>query len=234
MATIGHATHRAFINVLAITVAAAILVVAVSISTFAPGQPVSVPEVVPVTPEPTATATAIPSATPAPTAVPTPTPTPTAAPTPSPTPTPENRPGQAGTCLVLEQQYCNTGVRVLRNAYVGFRLPPGAMLFAPFDGWKSVSTATFLKSGGKYTRVKVFVSPDGDLEKSPLDVTFTPAVNIPTAKAVKKGQVVGRVSSTTVSEAGDYNLVVGAAVTSITAPEIKSFIEPFYESLLRR
>jgi len=232
MATIGHATHRAFINVLAITVAAAILVVAVSISTFAPGQPVSVPEVVPVTPEPTATATAIPSATPAPTAVPTPTPTPTAAPTPS--PTPENRPGQAGTCLVLEQQYCNTGVRVLRNAYVGFRLPPGAMLFAPFDGWKSVSTATFLKSGGKYTRVKVFVSPDGDLEKSPLDVTFTPAVNIPTAKAVKKGEVVGRVSSTTVSEAGDYNLVVGAAVTSITAPEIKSFIEPFYESLLRR
>ena len=232
MATIGHATHRAFINVLAITVAAAILVVAVSISTFAPGQPVSVPEVVPVTPEPTATATAIPSATPAPTAVPTPTPTPTAAPTPS--PTPENRPGQAGTCLVLEQQYCNTGVRVLRNAYVGFRLPPGAMLFAPFDGWKSVSTATFLKSGGKYTRVRVFVSPDGDLEKSPLDVTFTPAVNIPTAKAVKKGQVVGRVSSTTVSEAGDYNLVVGAAVTSITAPEIKSFIEPFYESLLRR
>ena len=232
MATIGHATHRAFINVLAITVAAAILVVAVSISTFAPGQPVSVPEVVPVTPEPTATATAIPSATPAPTAVPTPTPTPTAAPTPS--PTPENRPGQAGTCLVLEQQYCNTGVRVLRNAYVGFRLPPGAMLFAPFDGWKSVSTATFLKSGGKYTRVRVFVSPDGDLEKSPLDVTFTPAVNIPTAAAVKKGQVVGRVSSTTVSEAGDYNLVVGAAVTSITAPEIKSFIEPFYESLLRR
>jgi len=232
MATIGHATHRAFINVLAITVAAAILVVAVSISTFAPGQPVSVPEVVPVTPEPTATATAIPSATPAPTAVPTPTPTPTAAPTPS--PTPENRPGQAGTCLVLEQQYCNTGVRVLRNAYVGFRLPPGAMLFAPFDGWKSVSTATFLKSGGKYTRVKVFVSPDGDLEKSPLDVTFTPAVNIPTAKAVKKGQVVGRVSSTTVSEAGDYNLIVSAAVTSITAPEIKSFIEPFYESLLRR
>ncbi|HEY4476037.1 MAG TPA: hypothetical protein VI954_00795, partial [Candidatus Paceibacterota bacterium] len=200
MATIGHATHRAFINVLAITVAAAILVVAVSISTFAPGQQVSVPEVVPVTPEPTATATAIPSATPAPTAVPTPTPTPTAAPTPS--PTPENRPGQAGTCLVLEQQYCNTGVRVLRNAYVGFRLPPGAMLFEPFDGWKSVSTATFLKSGGKYTRVKVFVSPDGDLEKSPLDVTFTPAVNIPTAKAVKKGQVVGRVSSTTVSEAG--------------------------------
>ena len=182
MATIGHATHRAFINVLAITVAAAILVVAVSISTFAPGQPVSVPEVVPVTPEPTATATAIPSATPAPTAVPTPTPTPTAAPTPS--PTPENRPGQAGTCLVLEQQYCNTGVRVLRNAYVGFRLPPGAMLFAPFDGWKSVSTATFLKSGGKYTRVKVFVSPDGDLEKSPLDVTFTPAVNIPTAKSL--------------------------------------------------
>ena len=232
MATIGHATHRAFINVLAITVAAAILVVAVSISTFAPGQPVSVPEVVPVTPEPTATATAIPSATPAPTAVPTPTPTPTAAPTPS--PTPENRPGQAGTCLVLEQQYCNTGVRVLRNAYVGFRLPPGAMLFAPFDGWKSVSTATFLKSGGKYTRVRVFVSPDGDLEKSPLDVTFTPAVNIPTAAAVKKGQVVGRVSSTTVSEAGDYNLVVGAAVTSITAPEIKSFIEPFYESLLSR
>ena len=231
MATIGHATHRAFINVLAITVAAAILVVAVSISTFAPGQPVSVPEVVPVTPEPTATATAIPSATPAPTAVPTPTPTPTAAPTPS--PTPENRPGQAGTCLVLEQQYCNTGVRVLRNAYVGFRLPPGAMLFAPFDGWKSVSTATFLKSGGKYTRVKVFVSPDGDLEKSPLDVTFTPAVNIPTAKAVKKGQVVGRVSSTTVSEAGDYNLIVGAAVTSITAPEIKSFIEPFYENLLK-
>jgi len=232
MATIGHATHRAFINVLAITVAAAILVVAVSISTFAPGQPVSVPEVVPVTPEPTATATAIPSATPAPTAVPTPTPTPTAAPTPS--PTPENRPGQAGTCLVLEQQYCNTGVRVLRNAYVGFKIPAGTLLFAPFDGWKSVSTATFLKSGGKYTRVKVFVSPDGDLEKSPLDVTFTPAVNIPTAKAVKKGQVVGRVSSTTVSEAGDYNLVVGAAVTSITAPEIKSFIEPFYESLLRR
>ena len=232
MATIGHATHRAFINVLAITVAAAILVVAVSISTFAPGQPVSVPEVVPVTPEPTATATAIPSATPAPTAVPTPTPTPTAAPTPS--PTPENRPGQAGTCLVLEQQYCNTGVRVLRNAYVGFKIPAGTLLFAPFDGWKSVSTATFLKSGGKYTRVRVFVSPDGDLEKSPLDVTFTPAVNIPTAKAVKKGQVVGRVSSTTVSEAGDYNLVVGAAVTSITAPEIKSFIEPFYESLLRR
>ena len=232
MATIGHATHRAFINVLAITVAAAILVVAVSISTFAPGQPVSVPEVVPVTPEPTATATAILSATPAPTAVPTPTPTPTAAPTPS--PTPENRPGQAGTCLVLEQQYCNTGVRVLRNAYVGFRLPPGAMLFAPFDGWKSVSTATFLKSGGKYTRVKVFVSPDGDLEKSPLDVTFTPAVNIPTAAAVKKGQVVGRVSSTTVNEAGDYNLIVSAAVTSITAPEIKSFVRPFYESLLRR
>ena len=123
---------------------------------------------------------------------------------------------------------------MLRNADVGFKLPPGTLLFAPFDGWKIVSTATFLKSGGSYARVKVFVSPDGDLEKGSLFVTFTPGVNIPTAAAVKKGDVVGKVSATTVSEAGDYNRVVGAAVRSITAPEIKSFIRPFYESLLRR
>src|SRR3989344_5205190 len=144
-----------------------------------------------------------------------------------------NKP-EPGSCLVLEEKYCHGGYSIIKDASVGFKIPAGTLLFAPFDGWKIVSTATFLKSGGSYARVKVFVSPDGDLEKGSLFVTFTPGVNIPTAAAVKKGDVVGKVSSTTVSEAGDYNLVVGAAVRSITAPEIKSFIEPFYESLLRR
>ncbi len=227
MSTMTTRVQRPFNAFLAVgvTVAAAMIVAAVGVSVFVPRPVVTVPEpqlIAVSTPAPTAIPTPVPTAV----STPSPTPVPTATPTPSPTPTPENKPGQPGSCLVLEQRYCGTGDLVIQGTAIGFNIPPGTPIFAPFDGTKETGT-----KAGKYRVVLVTVYSDDKHDKIVLDVEMWPVDVSITGSTVKKGEVIAKTSSIVVSEAGNYNLAVRPSVGSFTAPEVETFVKPFYKSL---
>ncbi len=222
MPTISSYRSQRPFSAVAITVAVAMLVTAVGLSVLAPRPVAIVPE-----PQPVLT----PALTLAPTAVPTPSPTPTPIPTPTPTATPENKPGQPGTCLILEQKYCGTGDKVL-GFHAGFNIPAGVPLFAPFDGYIISSSGKFSQSGGDYHQVGVYVSPDGNYQKSTLLVDLTPAEPIVSSGPVKKGQLIGKTTGTVVSEAGGRNLLVSAS-TAYGLPDT-GFEKSLLEKLLTK
>jgi len=124
--------------------------------------------------------------------------------------TPENKPGQPGTCLVLEQQYCGTGDKVL-GFHAGFTLPTGVPLFAPFDGYVMSSSGKYSNSGSDYRQMGVYMSPDGSYPNSTLFVDLSPAQPVVSSGPVRKGQVIGKTTGTVVTEAGDRNLLVSAS-----------------------
>jgi len=136
-----------------------------------------------------------------------------------------------GTCLILEQKYCGTGDKVL-GFHAGFNIPAGVPLFAPFDGYIISSSGKFSQSGGDYHQVGVYVSPDGNYQKSTLLVDLTPAEPIVSSGPVKKGQLIGKTTGTVVSEAGGRNLLVSAS-TAYGLPDT-GFEKSLLEKLLTK
>jgi hypothetical protein len=82
-----------------------------------------------------------PATTPEPTVTPEPTSEPIPEPIPQPTQTPpsldlpSDNPGP-GSCAVFEKKYCSKGIALDPGPVkLGFRIPPGVSIFAPFDGY---------------------------------------------------------------------------------------------------
>ncbi|OGH35111.1 MAG: hypothetical protein A2958_02455 [Candidatus Levybacteria bacterium RIFCSPLOWO2_01_FULL_38_13] len=119
---------------------------------------------------------------------------------------------RSGTCLILEQKYCSQG-KILNSEnlagtkikLLGFHLPEGAPIFAPYNG--SLSTGkgnTFNKDSLNATvsnpddqSIPVF-TVIGDL-RYPSSSSFYP---------VKKGEIVAYAQNAGITVLGDYNVVI--------------------------
>lgn len=128
-----------------------------------------------------------------------------------------NRKLQPGNCLVLEQKYCRMGKAISRDgklAFVGFKLPRGTFIFAPFDGSFSNASTFFVKKGEEYiTYPGISVDVSSDAGRYP-ERSFTAAYydlenrSEELIAVTRKGEVVGRVLEKVLTEYGDYNLLV--------------------------
>lgn len=168
----------------------------------------------PANPSPTIEATLPPTDEP----VATPTTEPTSTVVPSPT-TPAVPPPSAnpvpGSCLVLEEQYCGLGERIVwqeapvasARDWIAFRrLPAGVAIFSPRDdGVTSGTQGSTMNPAAAHVVVNPGTNPSAPAFGAQGDLTLTPAAQPP---SVTKGAVLAYVQDTGVRLLDDYNLVV--------------------------
>lgn len=122
-----------------------------------------------------------------------------------------------GSCLILEEKYCNKVV-FIRNPLdqssllAAYKLPKGTALFSPINGYYT-SGATFFFSNDpqapKYLGVNIYSSADGSPEKSKYMYSFVFENEIRNPDgSINKGSFFGSLSDTKINFLGDYNLAV--------------------------
>ncbi len=143
------------------------------------------------------------------TPLPTPTPerivTPTHTPTPVPTPTiePPSANPVPGSCLVLEEKYCSTGVRVI-PVELAFKLPEGVSIFSPFDG-ALVVVPPEAKGAVKGNIVRVYTGIE------PGDIKFLIQGDLEPVRGngpVREGELIAKITNTGVTVFGGYSVSI--------------------------
>ena len=173
---------------------------------------------------PTSTPTLEPTSTPTPepTLTPTlePTSTPTLTPTPTPTPEPTKTP-KPGSCLILEERYCKMGKLISHPSYpngllAAFKIPKGAVLFAPVTGFYSRTPTFFFfytnettKEMVKYPGASITIAEDQTAQSVKVIygfIYFKEKENY--YSTIQEGEIIGWVAEKPIDFLGDYNLVV--------------------------
>ena len=130
------------------------------------------------------------------------------------TATPVGTAAGLSTCVILDQQYCNSGKLINRNSdyYVAFNLPSSAKIYAPFDGvfMTTGSDGKFVANGKVYqlgTLEPTYILPPNTYNPTSSTPQFLvlAGINPGSDVNVKKGQLLGTVGSQVFN---GYNLSV--------------------------
>ena len=114
---------------------------------------------------------------------------------------------QQDKCIVLPDKYCSSGkgISYLELEPIGFNLPEGTPIYAPFDGvFTSYGVSPTFETHG-------IISSDSKDGITPgISLTFVTEFNssISNGTEVKKGQIVGTVGKTIIDGASNSNLIV--------------------------
>ena len=119
------------------------------------------------------------------------------------------------TCVILEEEFCKKGKKVFlegKFAGLGFNLPKETKIFAPYDGYFAAGNYYFPrlpKEGEKFEKY-----PGISFHKTPTagetvgmafsKISWKIDLERP-GKAVKKGELIGRVSQEKIIPLKDYN-----------------------------
>lgn len=188
--------------------------------------------------------------TPSPTT--TPTPSPTAEPTPTPIPTvePPSANPVPGSCLILEQKYCDKGFLIYWQGwpFLAFRLPTDVSLFAPFSGKVERSATSLINP--EATALVMYLDFEGNDIADEGDIEFGVVGDLTAAVGevnqgviteldgitivgsyflAQQGAVIATISEKGITALEDYNVVVSFSVYEAGR---KMFIPN--ESLLRQ
>lgn len=126
-----------------------------------------------------------------------------------------SRTPQPGTCLLVEEKYCDKAEFVYipgsRDPILGFAVPEGTPIFSPVDG---VTTPIFIDNSddpaNQYRGILVrhFKNPNSTIGLISVNIIGNPLENIIQNLDVKKGEIIGYAAKDAVSAFGDYNLIV--------------------------
>lgn len=128
---------------------------------------------------------------------------------------------QPGSCLILEEKYCQSGQLIENPSLPGsllaaFRVPKNTVLFAPVDGFYSQTPTFFFikdettKEVVKYPGATITVADDNTaaaVKAIYSFIYFKEKENF--YSTIQKGDIIGWISEQPIDFLGDYNLVVG-------------------------
>ncbi len=137
------------------------------------------------------------------------------------------------TCVILDEQYCDTGKLVSKNGsyFAGFKLPQGANIYAPFGGVFTVTSQNI--NGVKYlvgTLDPSLIMPPNPYLPTSSTEQFVALASFATTtnKTVQEGGLLGTAGSQTYD---GYNLAISLNSYSIQKkyfiPDIKVFRQYF-------
>jgi len=122
---------------------------------------------------------------------------------------------QTSSCLIFEEKFCKLGKEVYLKgefAGIGFLLPKGAKVFAPFRAALSLTPVFNLpvKEGYKQYPAVSLTYLDGS--KKSLGIAFKKMdILIDKEREVEKGEALGLASEEKIEALGDYNLFLSFA-----------------------
>lgn len=114
-------------------------------------------------------------------------------------------------CVVLERTWCGKGVPVYyqdKLIGIGFTLPSGTKLYAPFDGvWSYTGRASFGK--GQTAKAGGVEILTGDQAKD-TNFSFVGEINtvVSSNTSVRRRTLIGRASGTPIEALGSYTLIL--------------------------
>lgn len=132
---------------------------------------------------------------------------------------PEITPKLTSPCLILDDKYCSQGELVYDGEQLvglGFKLPEGSKVYAPFNGLYEGNQETLVEINGKHyptLNLKIVTNEEG-AQKNILTYFFAIgyhqlAIEIGIPTAIEKDQLFVSSSSLTVNNPlGDYNLIL--------------------------
>ncbi len=118
------------------------------------------------------------------------------------------------TCVILDQQYCNSGKLVQKNGvyYIGFNLPANAKIYAPFDGvFITSGNLAQIKIGNTTYQMGTLnptsIMPPNEYAPTNLTPQFVAVAAFPQESniSVNKGQLLGVVGN---QKFNGFNLVI--------------------------
>jgi hypothetical protein len=124
-----------------------------------------------------------------------------------------------GSCLIVQEKYCQK-VQFISNpmstdgVVAAFQLPKGATLFSPVDGVYSEASFNLVKgesdnSKTAYPGTTILVSKDGNFltAEEIYSLIYFGDKKREGKPEIKKGEILGTISSKKIDYFGDYNLV---------------------------
>lgn len=114
-------------------------------------------------------------------------------------------------CVIFDEEFCRRGEKVYYNDKfygLGFKLPEGAKIYAPFEGPFS-DTPRFLINNVTYRGVDVYYQPMDVLDENTLGfsvIVFPKSVS--EKIRVETGEFIAEVGGGTIESLGDYNVII--------------------------
>jgi hypothetical protein len=134
--------------------------------------------------------------------------------------------GGPGSCLVLEEKYCGIGKFIYpfedSVPAIGFKLPEGAAIYAPYNGLTGFLTVSGNQPGSDNSSLVIYnVESADDLgaDHNAIIIFTDGFLKGEIHETVVKGQLLARAVETPLPDFGDFNLVM-----SLNNPENKGTV----------